>query len=448
MEAAFLEGKWMPEYAKPTAAFVIRFSGAGLTHLGKAVDAALERLLDEVEDVSYRGFLTSGAKQTRYAAPKPTVGAGRATLTKALAGQKTFPNKDTNLYFCDVARGEGLLPDQFAAYLGLETDHKGVLTCSFPLEALEDARWLAVVDELVVLLAAEVAWMGPAVWLAPPSLFNSSLNRLEAPAAYIELFARDPHVDVPSLYTSEGWPLEDLEPGPFAGFVAPAWVMWAGAALAKRVKTYGGETAKLHGGATRYHMGGSPFEMTETSYARWNARWAELAPLHVTASENTIARYVCHRFGAKSLAAHTDAWRDADRASAAREKRLMEISVEFDKLARRPGPTLLAYADSVVKEMNASNASYFLPGLRALVEAGTATPAEAHVWLDVCEQMNSAHLYYKMAEVAAAAGDATRAIDLLHRGLKAGAIASKPELKRTPDFKTLRKDPRFKKLVG
>jgi hypothetical protein len=53
-----------------------------------------------------------------------------------------------------------------------------------------------------------------------------------------------------------------------------------------------------------------------------------------------------------------------------------------------------------------------------------------------------------MAQVVAAAGDATRAIELLHRGLQTGAIASKADLKRAPELKALRKDPRFKKLVG
>lgn len=450
------EGKYIAEYAKPMGAFVLRFSGKRLAHVGKAVDAAIDRLIAGRDALTYRGFLTTGGTSKRYAAPKPVTGAGRTTLTKALSGLRAMPKERTMLYFKD-GKPDALPPDRFAFHVSLVADHgntfatgRGFLSCAFPLDTLEDPKWAALVDELVVLLGAEIAWMSPAIWLAAHCLFNGALNEVEKPAALIALFENDPQLDIPNLFASR-WPFgfDELEPGPLEGFVAPAWVMWLDATLARRVKKYGGTTAKLHGGRVRYHVGGSPFAMTAKLYEQWKARWAELAAVHVRhTDENAISTYYCGRFAATSLDALGKDWRASHGEAAARQKRQYEISGEFQRLAAAPGPKLLEYADSVAKEMTSSNAWYFLPALRDLVEAGHAKPAEALVWLDICEQMNDPQLLRKLAAVAAVAGDHARAIDLLRRGLEANQIASIPELRRDPEFKALRKDPRFKKLVA
>src|SRR5689334_15846277 len=98
------EGNHIGEYAKPMGTFVIRFSGKGLAHVGKAVDAALDRLLAAAGGpLIYRGFVSKGAKATRYDKPKRCEGAGRTLLSGAFATYKAMPKNCTMIYFKDGA---------------------------------------------------------------------------------------------------------------------------------------------------------------------------------------------------------------------------------------------------------------------------------------------------------------------------------------------------------
>jgi hypothetical protein len=315
------------------------------------------------------------------------------------------------------------------------------------MASVVDPKWTALVDELVVLLGAEVAWMGPAVWLAPHCLFNGSLNQIDKAEQAIAVWGKFPHVDVPSLQASR-WPFDfkEYEPSALAGLLAPAWRMWLAAPLAKKVK-YRGETAKLHG-ATRFAIDASPFEMTNATYATWQTRWAELAPVHVkNVGENDVAKYFLERFAAKKFSELQPTWQSEYEASQAKASREGDISRTLQELARAPTKKLLEYAEGIAKEMSSHNAWYFLPGLRDLLAAGKAKPEEATVWLDICEQLGDTNIFKKAAAVAAASGDQDRGIDLLRRAIKAGRVDPK-HLVRDPDFKPLRKHAQWKKLTG
>ena len=448
------EAKYLVDYAKPMGAFVVRFSGDKLAHVGKAMDAALDRVLVMAKKpVVFRGFVTKGAKSTRYAKARKLDGAGRKLLAGALATLKGMPKEATQIYFTD-GKPDSLVPDDFAAYVSIARDArntfatgKGFLAVAFPMTQLVEPKWLALVDELVVLLSAEVAFMGPALWLAPHCLFNSSLNDFDSAKGCIALWGELPQIELPSLLASRSpFDFDEYEPDAF-GLLAPSWVMWLDAARAKKIERYGGETAKLHGGATRFHAADDPFAMDEAIYAEWKARWAELAPAHVTnPSTNTQAPYYRERFAAKTYAAlHAD-WKAAFDAADAKAKRENTISVELQKLAQSPSPKLLGYAESIAKEMTATHAWYFLPGLRELLANGKAKPEEATVWLDICEQLDDVSILDKAAAVAAAAGDQDRAIDLLRRAIKAGRADPK-HVAKDPDFKPIRKHPKYAQLV-
>ena len=450
------EAKYLVDYAKAMGAFVVRFSGDKLAHAGKALDAALDRIFAMTKrPVTFRGYLHKGAKTTRYATPRKLDAAGRKLVTAALATLKTMPKQAAMAYFHDGTKTDGLVPGDFAAYFSLVKDAgntfatgKGYLAVALPMASLTDPKWRALVDELVVLLAAEVAFMGPAIWLAPHNLFNSTLNQFESGNGCVALWGAHPQIEIPSMLSSR-WPhdFDEYEPSAF-GLLAPSWIMWLGPALAKKVKAYGGESAKLHGGATRYHASADPFVMNEAVYAAWKARWAELAPAHVTnPSEATAAKYYRERFVAKTFAAlHAD-WKAALDVASAKQNREYAISRELQELANKQDPKLLSYAESVAKEMTSSHAWYFLPGLRDLLESGKAKREEATVWLDLCEQLDDTQILPKAAAVAAAAGEVDRGIDLLRRAIKAGR-ANPKHVAKDPDYKPLRKHPQWKKLTG
>jgi len=445
MSAVLAHQRYMGEYTKPMSALVVRWSGKGVPHVGKALDAAITRALAESSaGVTFRGWLTKGKKHTRYAAPKPH---GKV-LTEALATLKTMPLDPTKLYFKD-GDPKSLVPDRFAMYASLSAEDRsfatdlGWLGIALPIEDLDKPRCIALGDALVKLLAAEVAWFGPAMWLAPQCLFNSSTNEIDSPDSLIELFAQDPQVDIPSV-TAHRHP---YGPAGLEGFLAPAWVMWASAKLAKKVKRFGGEAENLKY-ATRYTLDDEPpFAMTAARYTKWRARWDELAPLHLTSPDtDEVAPYYLGRFAAKTLDAVGKQWRDERAAQQAKQQRSWAIKQEIDKLAKKPGPKLLAYADSIAKELDIHSAWVLLPALRELLDKNRVEPGVALVWCDLCEQLGDYQLLPKLASVATGAGDHVRAIDLLRRAIDAHSIQA-TWLKRDPTYKALRKHPGFAKLV-
>ncbi len=449
----------LADYAKPMGALTLRFSGKRLAHVGKSVDSVLDRILaisaSADQQVTFRGYLPKGKKRTRYAAPKRMEGAGRKLLATAFATMRAMPRDSAMIYLKD-GPGDSLVPDRFAAYISLAADAgntfatgDGFAMVAFPLATLEDPRWLALGDELVTALGAEVAWLGPAIWMAPHNLFNGSLNNLDSDETLISLFGTDPQLDVPSYFASR-WPFtyDEQRPGPLRGFLTPSWVMWADRTLASKVKSFRGRTAKLRG-ATRYHVSArSPFAMTEAAYTEWKQAWTDLAPLHLTLDEqNEISQYYLTRFGAASISELVAGWRTARAAGRPRRKRSSAIGAQIQTLAKGPGGKLLAYAGSVVKQLDGDNLWYLLPALQELVVKDELSTADAAVWLDICDELGQTSILVKAAALAAAARADDRALDLLRRARASGALSG-VSLKSDARFRRLRKDPRFAKVTG
>ncbi|MBL0217394.1 MAG: hypothetical protein IPQ07_26410 [Myxococcales bacterium] len=71
---------------------------------------------------------------------------------------------------------------------------------------------------------APVALLGPAVWLAPLSLFNSSGNQIDSAALVAALCSVDPQLDIPSWFSDHRLTREELKPAKH-GLVSPSWIM-------------------------------------------------------------------------------------------------------------------------------------------------------------------------------------------------------------------------------
>ncbi len=450
-----LTGSYLAEKVLPMAAITLRFPGK-IGHLGRAVETALTRALSFAPPgMTYRGFLTKAKDDsTRIAAPKALSGAGRTLLTRTLATLRAMPNAHTDLYFKDGTPA-ALLPASFAIHLSLcrDADDRGTLSIGFPLDQLAHDRWLTLAEALFSELGATTAWMGTALWLAPFSLFNSSTNQLDRIDQVIELFAGDPQLDVPSWF-GRATPFRFFEGGAttLAGPVAPSWRIWLATARATAVRRYRGERVAIDGGVRFTATTQPPFSIDERAYAAWREAWLDLAPVHARpAPSDPEATLYRERFDATSLAERGRSWRAARAAELATREAEAAITRRIDELGRPPTAELLAYATARMHELTSTHYWYLADPLRTLVITGVLPPAEASVWLDAAEQAcgPKSSILRRLAALATAAGDHARAIDLLVRAIKTGYLdGTVASLKTDPEFKSLRKLPRFASLVN
>lgn len=448
-----IAGGYMAEKVLPMAAITLRFPGkAG--HLGRAVDAALSRMLALAPPgVTYRGFLTKSKDDSvRIASPKALTGAGRTLLTKTFAAMRAMPSAHTDLYFKDGA--DNLVPASFAIHLSLcrDAEDRGTLSIGVPLDQLGHERWLALAEALFAELSATVAWMGPALWLAPFSLFNSSTNQLDLVDQVIELFATDPQLEVPSWFgRATPFRFAKGEAGTLDGLVAPSWRIWLAAARAALVKRYRGERVVIEGGVRFTATPRPPFSIDEGTYATWREAWKDLAPVQASPErsdpEATLYR---ERFDATSLAERGRSWREARATELTAREAEAAITRRISELGGKPTAELLAYATARMGELTSTHHWYLADPLRELVIAGVLPPAEVGVWLDAAEQAcgPKSRIFRRLAALATAAGDHVRAIDLLSRAIKTGYLdGTVASLKTDPEFKALRKHPTFAALV-
>lgn len=451
-------------FIRPMGALTLRFSGTSLAHVGKAAWAALQQALSRApaEATRWRGMV--GGK--RFAAPKPLT--TLETVRGALDKLKKLPKSAFQLYVKD-GNQDLLVPDTFALSLSLLSDWQesfategGLLSVAVPLE--KTASLVELGDQLVELSSAEVAWCGPAVWLAPHCLFNGSSNELPDNAKWlIELFGNDPQLDAPHLYSSR-WPFtaNEVEPDVFSGFLTPSWTMWLDAKLAKKVTGFGTQRIEKRPRFTRYQLSDrAPFAMTEPLYAQWREGWKALEPVRLKNEDaSPTAKYFREKFSAASHAELLTDWRAAaDSAANAREK-AFKLLGELRPLAEKQSPKLLELAAAAREFVEPGELCWLiLPALVEMVPAGKADVASAQVWLDYGEETgawrsigNSQQLTLDAAALATACGDTARAFALLHEAftvkgkLQLGVFKSR--LPKDQRFKALRKLPEWKRLVG
>ncbi|MFT3711286.1 MAG: hypothetical protein QM817_26950 [Archangium sp.] len=451
-------------FIRPMGALTLRFSGASLPHVGKAAWSALQQALVRapVDSTRWRGMV--GGK--RFAAPKAI--AALETVRAALEKLKKLPKSAFQLYVKDGDQ-DVLVPETFALSLSLLSDWQesfategGLLSVAVPLEKTESLVELG--DQLRETLQAEVAWCGPAVWLAPHCLFNGSSNELPDNAKWlIELFGVDPQLDAPHLYASR-WPFtaNEVEPDVFSGFLAPSWTMWLGSKLAKKVTDFGTQRIEKRPHFTRYQLSDrAPFAMTEALYAQWRSGWAALAPVHLKNEDDSpTAKYFRGRLSGASLSSLLGDWRAAADAKANARNQAFTLLAEVRKEAEAQSAKLLPLAEAARASCEPGELCWHvLPALVEMVPAGKADAASALVWLDYGEETgawrsigNSQQLTLDAAALATACGDSARAFGLLREAftvkgkLQLGVFKSRlPKDKR---FKALRKLPEWKKLVG
>lgn len=451
-------------FIRPMGALTLRFSGKSLPHVGKHAWSAVADVLSRapVDSTRWRGMV--GGK--RFAAPKPITALD--PVRKALEKLKKLPKDAFQLYVKD-GNQDVLVPETFALSLSLLSDWResfategGLLSIAVPLEKTESLVELG--DRLVETLHAEVAWCGPAVWLAPHCLFNGSSNELPNNAKWlIELFGNDPQLDAPHLYASR-WPFtaNEVEPDIFSGFLTPSWTMWLDAKLAKKVTGFGRQRIEKRPHFTRYQLSDrAPFAMTESLYAQWRAGWEALKPVWLKNEDaSPTAKYFREKFSAQTHGELLTDWRRAaDSAANAREK-ASKLLTELRPLAEKQSPKLLELAASARESVDAGELCWLvLPALVEMVPAGKADVATAQVWLDYGEETgawrsigNAQQLTLDAAALATACGDSARAFSLLREAftvkgkLQLGVFKSR--LPKDQRFKALRKLPEWKKLLG
>lgn len=443
---------------------VVRFSAQSLAHVGKTAWAALELAL-QLAPASARW---RGVAGKRFAAPRAISAAGLAPVRTALEKQRQLP-RDAVMLLVKDGPTETLAPESFAVWLSLAKDWKhtfatqsGLLSVALPLERLD--ALVALGDELVERLRAEVAWCGPSVWLAPHCLFNSASNELPDFAPWlIELFGVDPQLDAPHLYASR-WPFtaDEVEPDVFSGVLAPSWTTWLAPKLAKKVTAFPPERTVKRPHFTRYQLSDAPpFAMTEAVYAQWRAGWAALAPVHLRNDDpSPTAKYFRGRLSAVSHASLLADWREAIERETRAKAKEQELLRELQQLADARSPALLELAERVRDSVDPGSLCWaILPALVELIPAGQVSAAAGLVWLDYGEETgawrsigNAQQLTLDAAAVASACGDAARALVLIREAFTVdGALHLAPvfkgRLKRDARFKALRKLPEWKALV-
>lgn len=461
-----------PEFIAPMAALTVRFRGRG--HVGKSVLAALDLVLaDAPTTTTWRGRVLKGAKDTRYASPRALSAAGFRPVREALASTAVLPKGAFQVYAADAA-SNALAPRTFAFSFSLAKRWEdtfatpgGLFCVAWPLEALEDpTHLLHLGNRLVTVLGASWATLGPAVWLAPHCLFNSSSNEIpERVSTLIELFGVHPQLDAPHLYASR-WPhtADEVEPDLMSGLLAPSWTTWLEPKLAKKVPSFPGameRSAKF----TRYQLSAEvPFEMTEAPYAAWRAGWQALAPVRLkTGDQSVIGRFFRNRLEGETQAALLEAWRAAERLETAKAQRAIEFARELRRLREAESAQIVEVANAARGVLEPGALCWdLIPSLTELIAARKVEPAVGLVWLDFAEEQGVWAKSFQRdqtakaaAGLAVAAGSSERAFGLLklaftdHREKYVPpAPARKRELARDPRFAALRKLPAWKKLVA
>ncbi|MGC4119158.1 MAG: hypothetical protein QM765_32245 [Myxococcales bacterium] len=458
-------------FIRPMAVLSVRFSGERLEHVGRAASKALDLLLTRAPEATrWRGLVVKGAKVTRSNAPRPVTQAGLASVAQGLAALRKMPSGCAFQVYAKDGSTEDLAPERFAAWVSLVNaaedsfaTPRGFLAAGFPLDVLEarPQELVELTDQLVELLQAEVASLGPGVWLAPHCLFNSGSNELPDKAPWLtELFGVDPQLDAPHLLASR-WPHTDdeVEPDLFSGLLAPSWTMWLDAKLARKVKAFPGAHVKTRS-FTRYQLSDRPpFEMDEATYAAWRAGWQALSPVHLRCKDpSDTGKFFRERLSAPTHAQLLDGWRRENELAAAKAAK---VSALLDRLRKSENsPEILTIAEEARGIVEPDSLCWHvLPSLVELVSAKKVAPEVGLVWLDYGQETgawrSSRELTKDAAALAAVCGASDLAIALLREAFSDGRgkflplePARKRELARDRRFASLRGQAAWKKLVG
>lgn len=454
-----------PEYQRAMAVLAVKFSGSSLAHIGKAASDVVTKLLEKAPaKTRWSGWLRKGTKSI-------SVKTGREVTTKALGPvfrcleeTRALSGAPVLLYFSDGPDGRPA-PDQFGLWLSLVepgtsfTAARGYLMFGLPLSTLESPEtWFALGDELVTRLKAEVAWLSPALWQAPPSLFNAHANApVDDSSWYVNLFGRHPQVDLPALLSHARFPYdeEEFEPDVLSGVVAPAWTFWLSTKLAKKVKQFPGNKTSTPN-FVRLQLGKRvPIEMTEADYTEWRRSWEALKPIHLKCVEtNAAVRFHRGRFDAKSHAQLLSQWRRDSTQKYQNEKEKLSLDVELENAKRGPLKGYFAVARKARGHLDSLYWS-LLPVLAGACSRGEVTSDEALEWLDHAEEDKafgaSTQVLLHAAAVAVAAGASGRALKLLKVGYdKEKGWKQLPtwqrRLKADKRLKLLRKLPEWKQF--
>ncbi len=425
LSASPTDGLW------PAATLVVRFSGLGLSHVGDATRGALEKCLARAKN---RAAVTVQAWLTPSSIRRPARFDGPAAkkVQNALAKTPRLPKGAIMVSFKDGDPDEAV-PDAFALYASLAADpgetfctEGGFLSVALPLEQLESApeSLVALGDELVDLLRADVAWLGPGVWLEP-QCFTHGDDFPDDEPTQAALFGEYPQIEVPSQFASRApFSFEQVSDQAARGFFVPSWVMWAEASLARKVKKVDATTTRLPR-AVRWQLGAEvPWQLSDARYRSWQKTWAALSALHVTYS-GADQKYFLGRFGqaAGSVAQLKAGWAAEQQAAKRQRQRELAAQQALTAASEPPSPKLLTVAERAKEVLNARSLFiWLLPPLYELVAEKKVTRQQVEPWLGFAVEHRAECDSDQLVDAAAvcmAAGDEQRALTLVRQLPKA-----------------------------
>lgn len=454
------------EWVTPMAALAVRFSCRGL-HVGKTVAPLIDRLLDAApEGTRWNGVIPKVGGRTRVA--KPLSAARRKACINGLSKLTKLPTEATMLY-ADDSEDEPITPESFGLYLSL-VDPKvrsfcapgGYLMVAWSMERLEEPNTLIAECEAIVReLSAEVAWLGPSMWLAPNCLYNASSNEF---GKYGAFFAQHPQISVPSIQAhAHPFHFAAAEQGldVFEGVVAPAWTTWLRSSISKRVHGFPGKRS-THKGLTRLTMSETvPFRMSEKNYSLWRDAWSAMKParLLLEVPEELDFPSVWNSYYGRLEA---PSWRSSKAAAkrtidaALKEREIhIETMQRFEHARRNHPEELLAVAEEALGKTPLSGLLWGLAhDFPSLVKAGHARPSDVEMWLrrGLEEGLpgKATQAAEGMASAAVAAKQEALAFEILmcaRPKTKAGRKEWMKRLERISPVRRLRRDPRWASLA-
>lgn len=356
----------------------------------------------------------------------------------------------------DGAGKDSRLAERAAGWLSFDPGFgppQGTINLAFPLSELEDEskrkQWINLGDALFKSLSATSGWMTPALWSFPRTWIISSSHEITTTSA-LTLFGKFPQIDLPILYSGNDRIIaQDFKPHPYAGVLAPYWITWLDAELAKQVKKFPGTTSAVGNGSRFMIEETPPLEMNEDRYQTYKKAWAAYEPLHIKSS---TPHSFFERYNANKLAAVSDT---LNSLAAERNNRVREISKLNDTLYQAANSENPADAENAIALLDKNQS--ILPAAKALgyrygllytlVVNNKFDKAKAKSLLSEAKTLAEGLDLWRAAKLATAVQDNSAALDLLAKAVKATHVGQEiTRMKQDPAFKPLRKDPKFEKI--
>jgi hypothetical protein len=113
------------------------------------------------------------------------------------------------------------------------------------------------------------------LWAITRTLLNSSSHELTSQTEK-KIYKKFPLIDTPIVHSGNHdiVILEDLKPHPYAGLLAPFWTTWLSSELAKKVKSFPGDSIKVAHGTRFMVQKEAPLDSDGKRVPLYKKAWA------------------------------------------------------------------------------------------------------------------------------------------------------------------------------